>query len=80
VSSCVPCLVVLLGVVVVCYDIAEEESFLNKITLDDHIFRLWVHGILHLIGYDDIKDEDAEKMQEVEMLVLKKLNINVKII
>ena len=32
-----------------------------------------VHGVLHLLGYDHIKDTDAEKMEAKETFILKKL-------
>ena len=28
--------------------------------------KLWVHGLLHLFGYDHIKNKDYEKMRKIE--------------
>ena len=34
-----------------------------------------IHGILHLLGYDHIEDEDADKMEQLEIDMLSKLGI-----
>ena len=33
-----------------------------------------IHGTLHLLGYDHIKDSDAEEMEALEIALLKALN------
>jgi len=35
-----------------------------------------IHASLHLLGYDHIKDMDAELMEEIEIDVLAKLGIS----
>ena len=35
---------------------------------------LWIHGLVHLFGYDHIKDKNYKKMAGIEMKFLKKLN------
>ena len=35
---------------------------------------LWIHGLVHLFGYDHIKDTNYKKMAAIEMKFLKKLN------
>ena len=35
---------------------------------------LWIHGLVHLLGYDHIKDKNYKKMAGIEMKFLKKLN------
>ena len=34
-----------------------------------------VHGLLHLLGYDHIKDEDKKEMRKVEEKIMKKINL-----
>ena len=35
---------------------------------------LWIPGLVHLLGYDHIKDKNYKKMAGIEMKFLKKLN------
>jgi len=32
--------------------------------------KVWIHGLLHLIGYDHIKDKDFYKMDKIEKRIL----------
>ena len=59
-------------------DIAIGFEFLNK-KLEISNFRyefdkLWIHGYLHLIGYDHKKIKDYKKMIKKEKLLFKNLN------
>ena len=47
----------------------------NK-NLVDHLMHLFVHGVLHLIGYDHQTEEDAHLMESLEVKILKNLNID----
>ena len=38
--------------------------------------RLWIHGLLHLLGYKHYKDKDYYKMNRIEKLILKKIENN----
>lgn len=63
----------LLGDVVICPEVLLAESKeLNK-SLDAHWALILIHGILHLLGYDHIKDDDAIVMQAIEIELLAKL-------
>jgi len=42
-------------------------------TFDNHMQRLLVHGICHLLGYDHIEDADYKIMRKKELFLLKKL-------
>ncbi|MFT4058604.1 MAG: rRNA maturation RNase YbeY [Legionella sp.] len=62
-----------LGDVVICPEVVVTESQeLNK-ALNAHWSLILIHGILHLLGYDHIKDEDAVVMQAVEIKLLSEL-------
>ena len=37
--------------------------------------RLWIHGLLHLFGYDHIKNKDFLKMSKIEKKYLNILNV-----
>ena len=35
---------------------------------------MWIHGYLHLSGYDHVKNKDFKKMYKKENLIFKQLN------
>jgi probable rRNA maturation factor len=41
----------------------------------DHVTHLIVHGVLHLLGYDHIRDADARLMESIEVAILGKLGV-----
>jgi len=59
-----------LGEVVICYPIAVKQAKTSKIKVEDEVARLFVHGMLHLLGYDHIKDSQAVVMEKIEDKVL----------
>lgn len=42
-----------------------------KITLEEELNKLLVHGVLHILGYDHIDDNDFLRMEKMEKLILK---------
>ncbi|MGH8492785.1 MAG: rRNA maturation RNase YbeY [Moraxellaceae bacterium] len=64
-----------LGDLVICAPVvAREASEQGKIS-QDHWAHLTVHGVLHLLGFDHIEDEEAETMEALEIRVLAGLGI-----
>ena len=55
--------------------IVQEAKRDNK-NLVDHLMHLFIHGVLHLIGYDHQTEEDAHVMESLEVKILKNLNID----
>ena len=53
----------------------QREAADKGIPLRDHFCHLFTHGILHLLGFDHIEDDEAEYMEEFEINILKRLNI-----
>ena len=43
---------------------SKEKSFVIEFD------KVWVHGLLHLIGYDHIKNQDHNKMSKIEKRIL----------
>ena len=66
----------LLGDLVVCSSVLEQEAFDQKKELKNHWAHIIIHGILHLLGYDHIEENDANEMEAKEILMLQKLHIN----
>ncbi|MBA2711039.1 MAG: rRNA maturation RNase YbeY [Tatlockia sp.] len=63
----------LLGDVIICPEVLEKESLELKKPLEEHWAHIVIHGVLHLLGYDHIKDDDAFLMQVEEIKLLLEL-------
>ena len=66
----------LLGDLVICAPVLEKEALEQNKLLAHHWAHIIVHGVLHLLGYDHIDETEAELMEEKEIAILNKLNIN----
>jgi probable rRNA maturation factor len=55
-----------LGDIVISLDTAEREAAQMGIPLFQHVVRLMIHGLLHLVGYDHEEDEEAMTMDNEE--------------
>lgn len=65
----------LLGDLVICTDVVTREAQEQQKPVLDHWAHLVIHGTLHLLGYDHIKDEEAEEMEALERQLLADLSI-----
>jgi probable rRNA maturation factor len=54
----------LLGDVIISLPTAQREAEEAGISLDNMIFRLLIHGILHLVGFEHDRGEDAAREME----------------
>ena len=45
-------------------------------TVENHLTHLFIHAVLHLLGYDHEKEEEAKIMENLEIQILSKLNID----
>jgi probable rRNA maturation factor len=66
----------LLGDLVICAPVVEKEALEQGKTLTHHWAHIIVHGVLHLLGYDHIEDDEAELMENKEIAILNKLLID----
>jgi probable rRNA maturation factor len=62
-----------LGDVVISVEQAARQAGENKLTLDDEIAQLILHGLLHLCGYDHSTDDG--EMNTLELRLRQKLGI-----
>lgn len=53
---------------------AKEAQLENK-KLIDHYSHLMIHSLLHLIGFDHKKHEDAIQMQQLEIALLSRIGV-----
>jgi probable rRNA maturation factor len=59
-----------LGDLVICAQIVEQEAEQQGKPILAHWAHMVVHGMLHLQGYDHQTDEQAEKMESLEIEIL----------
>lgn len=64
-----------LGDVALAYGVCAREAAEQGKLLSHHLQHLTVHGVLHLLGYDHIGDDEAEAMEGLERAVLAGLGV-----
>ncbi|MHA6326810.1 rRNA maturation RNase YbeY [Roseivivax sp. CAU 1753] len=64
-----------LGDIAIARETCLREADEQRISADDHVTHLIVHGVLHLLGYDHIRDEDATLMESLETRILGNMGI-----
>lgn len=64
-----------LGDIAIAYQTCAGEAAAQGKPMADHVTHLAVHGLLHLLGYDHIRDEDADLMEATEREILATLGI-----
>lgn len=66
----------LLGDIVLALETVQREAEDQEKTLEDHTAHLFVHGLLHLLGYDhETGEADAEEMEGLEIAICTQLGI-----
>lgn len=65
-----------LGDIALCIPFLESEAKTLNRAKDDHMMHLTTHGVLHLLGFDHINENDANLMESHEISYLKKFNIS----
>lgn len=67
--------VLTLGDIAIAWDTCAREAQEQGKTMRDHATHLIVHAMLHLLGYDHIRDPDAEKMEALEVEILGSMGV-----
>lgn len=68
-----------LGDIIISRDVAVKQAREFKITTEEEVIHLFVHGFLHLLGYDhEISVKEEKIMQELEALLLKQISKKIK--
>ncbi|AIT08563.1 rRNA maturation factor [Candidatus Francisella endociliophora] len=65
-----------LGDIVIAPKVLEAEALEQHKKLEHHWQHIFIHGLLHLLGYDHINDKEAEEMEGIEIELLAKLAID----
>jgi probable rRNA maturation factor len=66
---------ILLGDIAFSYETIVKESIEQGKLFINHFQHMFVHGLLHLLGYDHIEDDDAKVMEQLEIAILNKFGI-----
>lgn len=64
-----------LGELVFSYAIIKQEAAEQKKTFLDHFTHLFIHGYLHLLGFEHEEEKQAELMEGHEIAILSKMGI-----
>ncbi|MEI4231430.1 rRNA maturation RNase YbeY [Roseovarius sp. D22-M7] len=64
-----------LGDIAIAHGTCAREAEAAGKSFEDHVTHLVVHAVLHLLGYDHVRDRDATVMEATEIEILGKLGI-----
>jgi len=62
------------GDIAICYEIINFRS--KKTNFSIEFDKMWIHGLLHLLGYNHVKFKDYKQMLTTEQDILKRVNQN----
>ena len=65
-----------LGDIAIAWETCAREAEEQGKPMADHVCHLLVHGVLHLLGYDHVEDEDAALMEALEVRILASLGVS----
>ena len=60
-----------LGDIVVSYEFMNKPKNINNLEFKDKVVKIFIHGFLHLLGYDHFKLKDFKKMLKEEEKIYK---------
>lgn len=64
-----------LGDLAICWPVVMREAARQNKNENDHLTHLFVHGVLHLLGFDHETDADGDVMEALEVRILAQLQI-----
>ena len=65
-----------LGDVVICLDKVEEQAKEFGHSFERELIYLFVHSLLHLLGYDHMEEDEKQEMREKEEQVMTAIDLN----
>ena len=64
-----------LGDIALAFETCQREAAEQNLPFEQHIIHLIVHGVLHLLGYDHLRDRDGDLMESLETAILSTLGV-----
>ena len=64
-----------LGDIAICSELIVEEAMSQGKETRDHLIHIFVHGVLHLLGFDHEQHSSADQMESLEVKILKKIGV-----
>ena len=58
-----------LGDIIISYDFINKPKSLNIFQFKDKLAKIFIHGFLHLVGFDHIKISEFKKMNKEELKI-----------
>ncbi|WPX95953.1 rRNA maturation RNase YbeY [Candidatus Bandiella euplotis] len=65
-----------LGDVAISYERVAQESLQQEKPFIEYFTYILLHGVLHLLGYDHVKEDEAKLMEKTETKIMKSLGFN----
>ena len=65
-----------LGDIAIAWETCAREAADQGKPMAKHVTHLIVHGVLHLLGYDHVEEEDAALMEGLEVRILASLGVS----
>ena len=65
-----------LGDIIFSIETILKEAKRDNKRVENHLIHLFIHAVLHLLGYDHETEEEAKKMEYLEKQILSNLNVD----
>ena len=67
-----------LGDMIISYELMNKPKFLSNLDFKKKVVKIFIHGFLHLFGYNHIKLKDFKKMLKEEEKIYKQIYIKIR--
>ena len=67
-----------IGDIIISYNFMNKPKSQNIKNFKEKVVKTFIHGFLHLLGFDHIKDKDYKKMLSEEARIYKSVNLKIK--